>query len=54
MQHQSWFVDYYAEGYEAFFDGRIDCPFQMGTRKYQEWMRGFNAAYFAQRDRRCA
>lgn len=54
MANQKWFTDYYLEGYEAFFSGILDCPFATGTRKNQEWNRGFNAAYFAQRKRRNA
>lgn len=54
MANQKWFIDFYKEGYEAFFDGKLDCPFQPNTRKYQEWNRGFNAAYFSQRTRRHA
>lgn len=45
MSEKKWYRPLYQEGYEAFRVGCIDCPFQVNTQKYREWMRGFNAAY---------
>lgn len=45
MSEKKWYRPLYQEGYEAFRVGYIDCPFQVNTQKYREWMRGFNAAY---------
>jgi hypothetical protein len=46
MSEKKWYKPLYYEGYEAFRVGLLDCPFQINTQKYKEWMRGFNDAYF--------
>lgn len=45
MSENKWYRPLYHEGYLAFWEGILDCPFTMDTQKYKEWMRGFNAAY---------
>lgn len=33
-------------GYKAFKQGKLDCPFEENTYFAREWLRGFNTAYF--------
>ncbi len=46
MAETKWYAPIFDEGYSCFKRGIIDCPFEVGTRKYKEWCRGFNSAYF--------
>jgi len=41
----------YAEGHYAFHRGWLECKYNVNSSKGKEWQRGFNAAYFEQRDR---
>lgn len=34
------------QGYRAFYQGSLDCPYPFHTMKAKEWQRGFNRAYF--------
>jgi hypothetical protein len=36
----------YDKGYKAFFYGDFNNPYKADTFEYKEWERGFNAAYF--------
>ena len=44
----------YSEGYESFYEGKLDCPFEENSRQSKEWQRGFNDAYFEQQKVRYA
>jgi len=33
-------------GYKAFKQGKLECPFEENTYFAREWLRGFNTAYF--------
>ena len=35
----------HAQGYKAFTEGIIECPYQEYLMVYREWHRGFNKAY---------
>lgn len=54
MSDKKWFSEPFEEGYRAFRLGILDCPFEQNTKKYREWMRGFNNAYFTNLKRRHA
>ena len=38
------------EGYEAFFRGDFICNYRPRSHYHREWHRGFNVAYFYNRD----
>lgn len=54
MSYGSYYQQVYTEGYEAFFDCRLDCPYDPTSRMAKEWTRGFNEAFFEQQKVRYA
>jgi len=37
-------------GYQAFFDGEFVCQYRPKSHYHREWQRGFNKAYFYNRN----